>query len=109
MSTALAPTVNPPEIETTSLLNLVIVDDERTVREACREIARSLGFNALVADSAEHAYRLLETQVIDVVLLDLKLPGVGGIEALRRIKQQRADAEVIVVTGCATVQSAVRP
>ncbi|MFZ0286432.1 MAG: sigma-54 dependent transcriptional regulator, partial [Terriglobales bacterium] len=42
------------------------------------------------------------------VLLDLKLPGAGGLEALRQIKQQRADAEVIVVTGCGTVQSAVQ-
>ena len=52
------------------------MDDERAIREVCREVAQSLGFNTAVADSAEHAYRLLETHNIDVVLLDLKLPGV---------------------------------
>jgi DNA-binding NtrC family response regulator len=108
MTTAAIPAVNPVHSETTNFLNLVIVDDERSVREACREAARSLGFNALVAESAEHAYRLLESQAIDVVLLDLKLPGAGGLEALNRIKQYRPDAEVIVVTGYATVQSAVQ-
>ena len=62
----------------------------------------------MVAESAEHTYRLLETQAIDVVLLDLKLPGAGGLEALHKIKQRRPDAEVVVVTGYATVQSAVQ-
>jgi len=100
--------ITPPQLEAGNLLNLVIVDDERAVRDVCREVAHSLGFNALVAESAEHIYRLLESQAVDVVLLDLKLPGAGGLEALKRIKQRRPDAEVVVVTGYATVQSAVQ-
>ena len=91
-----------------NFLNLIIVDDERAIREVCREVAQSLGFNTVVADSAEHAYRQLDSQGIDVVLLDLKLPGAGGIEALRQIKERRSEAEVIVVTGYGTVQSAVQ-
>jgi DNA-binding NtrC family response regulator len=97
-----------PQIQAANFLNLLIVDDERSIREACREVAQSLGFTALVADSAEHAYRLLEVQSVDVVLLDLRLPGAGGLEALRRIKGQRPEAIVIVVTGYGTVQSAVQ-
>ncbi len=108
MTAAAATALNAPQIEGANFLNLVIVDDERAIREVCREVAQSLGFNTLVAESAEHAYRLLESQAIDVVLLDLKLPGAGGLEALRRIKGRRPDAEVIVVTGYATVQSAVQ-
>jgi DNA-binding response OmpR family regulator len=65
----------PAQIEGANFLNLLIVDDERAIREVCREVAQSLGFNAVVADSAEHAYRMLDSQNIDVVLLDLKLPG----------------------------------
>ncbi|HYA22909.1 MAG TPA: sigma-54 dependent transcriptional regulator [Terriglobales bacterium] len=107
MSSAVA-AATVPEIQNNNFLNLLIVDDERPVREACREVARLVGFNGLVSESAEHTYRLLEAHAIDVVLLDLKMPGAGGIEALRRIKQCRPDAEVIVVTGCATVQSAVQ-
>ena len=108
MTSAIAHAFNPPQLEAANLLNLVIVDDERAVRDVCREVAQSLGFNTLVAESAEHAYRLLDTQAIDVVLLDLKLPGAGGLEALHKIKQRRPDAEVVVVTGYATVQSAVQ-
>src|SRR5271167_144132 len=108
MTSAIAHAFNPPQLEAANLLNLVIVDDERAVRDVCREVAQSLGFNTMVAESAEHIYRLLDTQAVDVVLLDLKLPGVGGLEALHKIKQRRPDAEVVVVTGYATVQSAVQ-
>lgn len=108
MTTALATLPSPLQIEGANLLNLLIVDDERAIREACREVAQSLGFNTSAADSAEHAYRVLDTQRIDVALLDLKLPGAGGLEALHQIKARRPDAVVIVVTGYATVQSAVQ-
>ena len=104
-----APLVSPPpQIEGANFLNLLIVDDDRAVREACREVAQSLGFNVEVAESAEHAYRLLDTHSIDAVLLDLRLPGAGGLEALHAIKKHRSDTLVIVVTGYGTVQSAVQ-
>jgi len=102
----IAPTT--PRIEGANFLNLLIVDDERSIRDACREIAQSLGFNTFTADSAEHAYRLLESQGIDAVLLDLRLPGAGGLEALNQVKSRRPDAIVVVVTGYGTVQSAVQ-
>ena len=96
------------QIEKANFLNLLIVDDERSIREACREVGQILGFNTFVADSAEHAYRAMEAQPMDVVLLDLKLPGAGGLEALHHIRSQRPDAVVVVVTGYGTVQSAVQ-
>ena len=108
MTTAAFSATNPPQIEGANFLNLMIVDDERAVREVCREVAQSLGFNTVAADSAEHAYRQLESQGIDVVLLDLKLPGAGGLEALHQIRERRPDAVVIVVTGYGTVHSAVQ-
>src|ERR1700759_2433707 len=98
----------PPQIEGANFLNLMIVDDERAIREVCREVAQTLGFNTFVADSAEHGYRHLDAQSIDVVMLDLKLPGAGGLEALRQIKERRPETEVIVVTGYGTVHSAVQ-
>jgi DNA-binding NtrC family response regulator len=51
---------------------------------------------------------LLDAQGIDAVLLDLRLPGAGGLEALNRIKSLRPDAVIVVVTGYGTVQSAVQ-
>jgi two-component system response regulator HydG len=107
-SAALSPILSNPQKEPANFLNLLIVDDERSVREACREVAVSLGYSVYVADSAEHAYRLAETQAFDAVLLDLRLPGASGLEALRRIKERRPESVVIVVTGYGTVQSAVQ-
>src|SRR5450631_2604592 len=96
------------QMEGANFLNLLIVDDDRVIREACREVAQSLGFNTQVAESAEQAYRMLDSSSVDAVLLDLRLPGAGGLEALHSIKKHRADALVIVVTGYGTVQSAVQ-
>src|SRR5258706_15597078 len=107
-SGAVTHSIPTPQIMAANFLNLLIVDDERSIRDACREVAMSLGFTTHVADSAEHAYRLLQTQSIDAVLLDLRLPGAGGLEALRQIKAQRPEALVVVVTGYGTVQSAVQ-
>jgi len=107
-SVAVTHTLATPQIMAANFLNLLIVDDERSIRDACREVALSLGFIAHVADSAEHAYRLLQVQSIDAVLLDLRLPGAGGLEALRQIKAHRPEALVVVVTGYGTVQSAVQ-
>src|SRR5213075_2058211 len=97
-----------PLTEAPALLNLLIVDDERTVREACREAAAALGYRTTGAESAEHALRVIDAHNIDVVLLDLKLPGAGGLEVPRQLKQARPDIEVVVVTGHGTVESAVQ-
>jgi two-component system response regulator HydG len=96
------------QTEGANFLNLLVVDDERGVREACREAAATLGFNACSADSAEQAYRVLDEKNIDVVLLDQRLPGTSGIEALEQIHRRRPDAIVIMITGYGTVQTAVQ-
>lgn len=96
------------QISGAELMNLLVIDDEKAVRESCRDAAQLNGFNTLVAESAEQAYKYLETQSIDIVLLDLKLPGASGLEALREVKKRRPDAAIIIITGYATVSSAVQ-
>ncbi len=91
-----------------NLLNLLVVDDERSIREGCREVAQSIGYTTYVADNAEHAFRVLDTNSIDVVLLDLRLPGIGGLEILKEVKRRRPETVVVVMTGYASVQSAVQ-
>lgn len=91
-----------------NLLNLLIVDDERAIRDGCREVGQALGFTTYIADSADHAFRIIESASIDVVLLDLRLPGTGGLEVLREVKKRRPETVVVVITGYATVQSAVQ-
>ena len=109
MTSAAVSPIAIPQIEPANFLNLLIVDDERSVREACSEVAHSLGFSAHVVDSAEQAHRMLDLQPFDAVLLDLRLPGSGGLDALRRIKERRPDAVVIVVTGYGTSNRPCRP
>src|SRR5436305_13516775 len=86
-------------MSTPALLNLLVVDDERTVREACREVAASLGYRTTAAESGEQALRMVDGQNVDVVLLDLKLHGFASLEVLRSLKAHRPEMEVIVVTG----------
>jgi DNA-binding NtrC family response regulator len=92
----------------TNLLNLLIVEDERSVRECCRDVARSLGFSTYVAESRDEASRILDSANVDVILLDLRLPAGNGVEILRDIRRRRPEAVTIVMTGFATVQSAVQ-
>jgi DNA-binding NtrC family response regulator len=110
MTAAIAPSTFSalPIVEGPAPLNLLIVDDERAVREACREAATALGYRSTGAESAEHTLRVIDTHNIDVVLLDLKLPGTGGLDVLRQLKKVRPDIEVVVVTGHGTVESAVQ-
>ena len=105
---AIAPEAVSERICATNGLNLLIVDDERSMRDSCREVAHALGFSSRVAESPEQSYQILETSSTDIVLLDLRLPGDSGLEVLREIKQRRPETLVIVMTGFATVQSAVQ-
>ena len=86
-------------------LSLLIVDDELAIRSACREVAEEMGFKIFLAESASAARRHLEANTIDVVLLDIKLPGPDGLALLLKIKEQQAETEVIMITGHATVDS----
>ena len=94
-------TTSTPQIEAANFLNLLIIDDERAIREACREVAQSLGYTAFIADSAEQAYRLLDSQSFDAVLLDLRLPDMSGFDVLERMRAETnlADIPVVVFTG----------
>jgi two-component system response regulator AtoC len=106
MPGTLAPSSAPP-FESRALLNLLIVDDDRLVREACREAATSLGYRATSTDSAEQALWLVESQSIDGVLLGLKLSDPARVALLRQIKQRRPGVEVVVMTTNAAGQPSV--
>ena len=92
-----------------NLLNLLIVDDERAIRDGCREVAQAIGFSHPYCRQRRACLsRRWRQRGVDVVLLDLRLPGTGGLEVLREIKRRRPETVVIVITGYATVQSAVQ-
>jgi DNA-binding NtrC family response regulator len=99
--------VLPQPLTSSGLLNLLIVEEDRTLREMSRAVATSLGYRAISAESTDQALRMLDGQDIDVVLLDCKLHGLTGVQALRQIKALRADLEVVVVTSSNSVEAAV--
>ena len=90
-----------------NLLSLLVIDDERSIRDACREIADSLGYDVSLAESAERAFRMLSEKPHDIALLDLRLPGASGMEALHRLRESNPEMVIVVMTGYATVPSAV--
>ncbi len=88
-------------------LQLLIVDDDAPVRNACAEIAARMGFITHVADSVPSARAHLQRFPVDLMLLDLKLPGCGGLMLLEEVKSRHPEASVVVMTAFATVSSAV--
>jgi DNA-binding NtrC family response regulator len=88
-------------------LRILVVDDESPIRNACSEIASSLGFAAQSADSVAAARLALAANSVDIILLDLKLPGGGGLVLLEDIHAQHPQTIVIIMTAYATVDSAV--
>src|SRR5690349_1067921 len=79
-------------------LSLLIVDDECSIRESCKEVAEALGFDVYLANSAILAERQLREHGIDVALLDLRLPGSNGLDLLSQIKERHPQTEVIIIT-----------
>jgi two-component system response regulator HydG len=88
-------------------LHLLVVDDDSSVRSACAEIASTLGFLTQSADSLTAARHILANSPVDLVLLDLKLPGGSGLTLLDEIHAHHPQTIVVVMTAFATVGSAV--
>jgi DNA-binding NtrC family response regulator len=89
-------------------LRLLVVDDDVPLREACCKIASQMGFIPLSAGSVSEALTVMKHQLIDMLLLDLKLPGEGGLKLLREVKAAYPNTRVIIITAHATVSSAVQ-
>ena len=89
-------------------LSVLIIDDEKMVRNACRAAAITLGYHVSLAENAGNAYKTLESHSVDVVMLDMRLPGSSsGLEMLKEIRSRYPHVVVLVMTGYATISGAV--
>jgi two-component system response regulator AtoC len=88
-------------------IKLLVVDDEQSIRKLCMTIGSSLGFSSNEAESAEIAVTRLETDPPDLVLTDLKLPNQSGVDLLRQIRTVLPRAEIAIMTGHGSIESAV--
>jgi DNA-binding NtrC family response regulator len=86
--------------------NILIVDDEEVVRLSHLRSLESADCNALAAEDGTEAINVMEQHPFDVVLLDLRMPGLDGMDVLKTIKQRWPDSEVIVITGYPSIESA---
>ncbi len=86
---------------------VLIVDDERTLARAVKAFLAEAGYEAEVAGDAEQALRMLETLRPDVVFCDVRLPGMNGIDLLKRIREFDAGIPVVMMTAHGTIEGAV--
>ena len=93
--------------ETLPLLHLMVVDDNLPVRHACLEIASKMGFVVVGAADLPAARNVLSHQKIDVLLLDLRVPGGGGLVLLEDLKALHPDTSIVAMAAYATVPNAV--
>jgi two-component system response regulator PilR (NtrC family) len=88
-------------------MSILIVDDEEVLQDVLTALVREEGHEAIAARTGEEALQLLEREEVDLVLLDLMLPGMSGMEVLRQIREQDPDLVVVVITAFSSIEGAI--
>jgi two-component system, OmpR family, phosphate regulon sensor histidine kinase PhoR len=86
---------------------VLVVDDEEGIRSGAERILIRMGLKVLTAARGDESLHIMEKENISIVLLDLKMPGIDGMQVLKLIKENNLDILVIVITGYATVETAI--
>jgi len=89
-------------------IRLLIVDDEQSIRKLCVKIGESLGFSCGESENAEDALARLETEAPDLILVDLRMAQMSGLEFLETVKKQSPRTEVAIITGYGSIDNAVQ-
>ena len=100
--------MNALEERRVSTCTILLVDDEAEFIETLGKRLTRRGLGVLLANSGQEALDLIAANEIDVVVLDVKMPGMDGIEALQKIKALKPDLEVLMLTAHANVEVAMR-
>ncbi|MDR3603872.1 MAG: response regulator [Syntrophaceae bacterium] len=87
---------------------ILLVDDEESIRNMMRMTLELDGYSVLTAADGPSALTIFQEEFPDVVLLDVRMPGMDGVEALRRIKEINRDAEVIIISGHGDMDMAIK-
>lgn len=88
-------------------MKILLVDDEERLLSTTKKLFEKIGIEALTATSGAEALELLKANEAHVIFLDIKMPGMDGMETLQRIKKDHPLSEVIILTGHATMETAV--
>jgi two-component system, OmpR family, phosphate regulon sensor histidine kinase PhoR len=88
-------------------IKVLVVDDEKRIRDACYTMLSNQGFKVALAENGFAGLKKIEEEHFDVILLDLMMPGMRGIDLLTHVKGKHPDTLVIVITGYATLEHAI--
>src|SRR5438445_756540 len=88
-------------------LSLLVVDDEVTTRELCKDVGEETGLQVFAASTTEQALEILEEYPVDIVVTDLKVPQIGGLELLKQIRGNNPQTAVIMLTQYGTIETAI--
>ena len=100
--------MSPALVKDELRIRLLVVDDEQTIRKLCITVGEALGFICLEADSGESALVLLEEQPVHMVLSDMVMPHMSGLEFLEKVKKLLPRTEVALMTGHGSIETAVQ-
>lgn len=89
------------------LMNILIVDDDEAIRDSCIQLLKNLKAKVDDASDGNSGLRKIKHKAYDIVILDLKMPGLSGMKLLKKIKEINPETMVIVITGYATIDTAV--
>lgn len=93
--------------EQTHKVVIVVIDDDDSIREGCRQILEEEQYRVITAEDGRRGLWLVEQERPNVVLVDLKMPGMSGMEVLERIRDTHPGIVTIVITGYGTIDSSV--
>src|SRR5229473_392617 len=88
-------------------MNILIVDDEQSIRETCATVSEQCGMKPVVVATAEEALEVLEHSAVDILLTDLKLPLINGVELLKQVHDLHPEVAAVVLTQYGTIESAL--
>src|SRR5712691_4596679 len=94
-------------VETHKSLRVLFVDDEKSLQEFMRSELPRLGHEVTVCPDGRAAVKALEKSSFDAAILDIRMPGITGIEVLEQLKQVSPDTEAIMMTGHASMETAI--
>ncbi|RMD86174.1 MAG: response regulator [Calditrichaeota bacterium] len=86
--------------------NILIVDDEPNIRDLLSKYFRKIGYSPYVAQDAKEAFLIMQQEDIEIVFLDIKLPGVSGVEILKQLRELNKNIHVIMISGHADEDTA---